>query len=321
MALTLRILRGASLDEASSLTVDAPRIVIGRAKSCDVQLLDPTVSARHACIRLQGGGNVIIDEGSTNGIAVGPVRLPPRTPRVVEDGELVRIGRVWIELRFGAGMPSSPRKAQALALEHLRDELAAQGEDVMPRLEVVAGPEAGAASAIPTDGDLVIGRAQDADLRLGDPNLSRRHLAVCTTGEGFSVRDLGSKGGATLDDEEIGSEPLPFKPGQQLRLGSVTIALVDPLPEAADEIRAAADVKMKASELEASPPGSSQEVVSAPEEAFEPSESPLLPPVVEDLAYEPEPSTRWLATVDVMVALVAIALLAVSGFGLMYVLG
>ena len=318
MPLTLRILDGDRPIEASSLTLDGPRIVIGRAKSCDVQLLDPTVSARHACIRLQSGGNVIVDEGSTNGIAVGRVRLPSRTPRVITDGERVRIGRVWLELSFTARMPDSPRRAQAVALEHLRRELIAQGEDVAPRLEVVEGPETGTSVSLSSDGDVVIGRARDADLRLSDASLSRRHVAVSRDGEGYVIRDLG-KAGATLDGALVEGSA-PFRPGQRLVVGDTTMVLVDPLPRAAEEIRAAADVKMKTVELEESPPGSEEAVVAAPEETAELAETPLPRPVVVE-EIEPEPPARWLATIDVMVALVALALLAASGFGLMYVLG
>ena len=36
------------------LSFDAPRIVIGRGRNCDVSLPDPSVSFRHASIRQQG---------------------------------------------------------------------------------------------------------------------------------------------------------------------------------------------------------------------------------------------------------------------------
>src|SRR5690606_1080837 len=197
--------------------------------------------------------------------------------------------------------------------------LRAQGRAGAARLEVVEGAERGARAALREDGDLVVGRAQDVDLRLSDASLSRRHVAVCRSGEGYAVRDLGSKGGASLDGVAVTQEPMAWKPGQTLRIGETAIALVDPLPEAADEIRAAADVKMKRADLEKPPPGTEAPVVAAPDEAAE-ALSPVSPPVrFEEV--EPEPSGRWLATVDVMVALVALALLAASGFGLMYVLG
>ncbi|MEQ9324335.1 MAG: FHA domain-containing protein, partial [Polyangiaceae bacterium] len=141
MALTVLIKQEGEDDLA--LTLDAPRIVIGRSKACEVQLPDPTVSARHAVIRLQGGSNLIVDEGSTNGIAVGKVKLPARTPRTVKNGEIVRIGRVWLELRFGAGMASKPAEVRAVAMDYLAAQLRAQGEPLAPYVEATEGPAAG----------------------------------------------------------------------------------------------------------------------------------------------------------------------------------
>src|SRR4051812_30619317 len=84
-----------------SLTFDGGRVVLGRGSGSDVRLPDPSVSTRHATIRAQGNDYAIVDEGSTNGTWVGGVRLMPQTPRVVKTGDLVRIGRVWLELSIG----------------------------------------------------------------------------------------------------------------------------------------------------------------------------------------------------------------------------
>ena len=37
---------------------------------------------------------IVVDEASTNGTFVGPVRLPPHTPRIVRSGDLIRLGRI-----------------------------------------------------------------------------------------------------------------------------------------------------------------------------------------------------------------------------------
>src|SRR5437667_9890609 len=97
MALTI-VVRSAEGKSAPRITFDAPRIVIGRGDGCEVRLPDPSVSHRHASIRQRGSDYVVVDEGSTNGTFVGPVRLSPQAPRVVRSGELVRIGRIWLEL-------------------------------------------------------------------------------------------------------------------------------------------------------------------------------------------------------------------------------
>jgi hypothetical protein len=51
------------------------RVVIGRAKDCDIQLSDPNVSRRHAELRQEGATYWIVDLDSTNGTEVNGRRL------------------------------------------------------------------------------------------------------------------------------------------------------------------------------------------------------------------------------------------------------
>src|SRR5260370_31435733 len=99
MAVTV-VVRSEESERELALSFDAPRIVIGRGDGCDVRLPDPSVSLRHASLRQKGGTYMLYDEGSTNGTFLEKVRLPPQTPRMVASGDLVRMGRVWLELRL-----------------------------------------------------------------------------------------------------------------------------------------------------------------------------------------------------------------------------
>src|SRR5260370_20716165 len=88
-------------NDCALLTFDGTqRVVIGRGAGSDVRLPDASVSHRHASIRAQGADFAVIDEGSTNGTFVGSVRIAPHTSRIIRSGDLVRIGRVWLELRI-----------------------------------------------------------------------------------------------------------------------------------------------------------------------------------------------------------------------------
>jgi len=64
---------------------------IGRLPECEVTLIDPNVSRRHAEIHQRGNGFVIVDLGSTNGCTVNGVRVNERDLR---DGDEVGIGNV-----------------------------------------------------------------------------------------------------------------------------------------------------------------------------------------------------------------------------------
>jgi predicted component of type VI protein secretion system len=72
---------------------------IGR-EGCDVNLMDPEVSRRHATIRDQGGSLGIEDLGSTNGTFVNGTRISSVT--VLNDGDEVRLGNTVWSIR-GAG--------------------------------------------------------------------------------------------------------------------------------------------------------------------------------------------------------------------------
>ena len=66
MALTV-VVRSGDHPHPLKISLDAPRIVIGRGEGCEIRLPDPSVSHRHASIRQRGSDYVVVDEGSTNG--------------------------------------------------------------------------------------------------------------------------------------------------------------------------------------------------------------------------------------------------------------
>jgi hypothetical protein len=51
-------------------TIDKSNVVIGRSKDCDIRVVDPNVSRRHAEIRQEGSAYWVQDLGSTNGTTV-----------------------------------------------------------------------------------------------------------------------------------------------------------------------------------------------------------------------------------------------------------
>jgi DNA-binding SARP family transcriptional activator len=82
-------------------------------------------------------------------------------------------------------------------------------------------------------GDLVIGRADDADVSLSwDPAASRRHAVVRVAAGGVvTVADLGSSNGTQVNGTTV--EPparLPLRPGDLVRCGDSVLALTAPSP-------------------------------------------------------------------------------------------
>lgn len=255
-----------------SLTFDTPRLVIGRGEGCEVRLPDPSVSHRHASLRQRGGEYILIDEKSLNGTYIGRVMLPPQSPRVVRSGEMVRVGRVWLEIRIEPKLVTGPGPAAAkeLALELVARGLAAQGEDPHPRVRVIEGPDQGKELRLTEAGRrYVIGRAREGDLALEDPDASRRHVEVGRKGDYLVVHDLGSKGGAFLDGAPLGQTDVAWKAGQVLAIGGTRLGFEYPAAEALAELERSPDEPIR------------------PGESFEPVE-PVAPDKEED---EPEPAS------------------------------
>ena len=90
--------------EGREQTLDAGA-TIGR-EGCDVNLMDPEVSRRHAAIRDQGGSLAIEDLDSTNGTFVNGKRIEVVT--VLSAGDTVRLGNTVWSIRSPSAPTSMP---------------------------------------------------------------------------------------------------------------------------------------------------------------------------------------------------------------------
>jgi hypothetical protein len=91
---------GPESDEEPRLPpVDLPydgQLVLGRSRGCDVCVLEPSVSRRHAELRRTDTGWLLVDWASTNGTWVNGVRVERAH---VADGDEVRLGGACFRLR------------------------------------------------------------------------------------------------------------------------------------------------------------------------------------------------------------------------------
>jgi hypothetical protein len=70
-------------------------------------------------------------------------------------------------------------------------------------------------------GPTVVGRSEQANLRLPDIRVSRRHAQIDFDGAGVTVTDLGSSGGTFVNNERAHSVRL--NPGDRIRFGATTL--------------------------------------------------------------------------------------------------
>jgi hypothetical protein len=89
--------RARQRDARALLVTDGKRLVvgpagatIGRSRSCDVVLEDANVSRRHAEVRPRGGGWLVADLGSTNGVSVNGARIAQA--HALRPGDRIELG-------------------------------------------------------------------------------------------------------------------------------------------------------------------------------------------------------------------------------------
>ncbi|AKF07701.1 GGDEF domain-containing protein [Sandaracinus amylolyticus] len=86
-------------------------------------------------------------------------------------------------------------------------------------LVVIAGANVG--EMYPVGGGLVIGRGADADIRVMDDEISRRHARIAVLGKDILVEDLGSKNGTFLNGTAVRRKAL--QDGDKIQVGATTV--------------------------------------------------------------------------------------------------
>jgi len=97
---------------------------------------------------------------------------------------------------------------------------------------IVTGESLFLSQPLPVAGELVIGRASDADVRVDHPSVSREH-AILRLGAPITIEDLGSANGTRLRGRPlVPHKPIEIQPGEVVDLGSVLL-VVQPRPRSA----------------------------------------------------------------------------------------
>jgi hypothetical protein len=82
--------RALLVTDGKRLVIGASGATIGRSRSCEVVLEDANVSRKHAEVRPRGGGWIVSDLGSTNGVAVNGARI--EQAHALKPGDRIEVG-------------------------------------------------------------------------------------------------------------------------------------------------------------------------------------------------------------------------------------
>jgi pSer/pThr/pTyr-binding forkhead associated (FHA) protein len=239
---------------------------------------------------------------------------------VLRSGELLRVGRIWLELSIEPVPITEDAQlaTRELALALVSSALSAQGEAAAVKVSVASGPDQGKELLLQESGRVyVIGRGAGLDLTLSDPDASRRHVEVSRRGPTLLIKDLGSKNGASLDGQPLPPNKETGWPRNKLvKLGGTELGYEDPVAEALVELEASSDEKMRDSDA-IDPPTGVPKSTAPPTQPSDGGAAPIasMPRAAAARAIRRDGGFR---TADLVIALLAIAVLAASLVGLFW---
>ena len=102
---SIRVMRG--FYEGLELSLDQDWVVIGRGRSADIVLSEPTISRAHAAVGFDGEAFFVQDLSSTNGTGVNGVREPRME---LDDGDEILLGNLLLRISLPERDKASERR-------------------------------------------------------------------------------------------------------------------------------------------------------------------------------------------------------------------
>lgn len=210
------------------ITLDQPRVKVGRGATVDVRLPSRAVSEVHAVFHVEVNEVAVTDEGSTNGTRVNGHLLPPGRRKLLRDGDVVCAAEYSLTVRRVFSPADPAERTASIARRLLLDALKGVGGEAAPPQLVLANTKlAGRAWLLPPPGNVaVIGRGEDCDVMLDDRDCSRHHAELVRDEEGSLLRDLGSKNGLVVGGRSATERRL--RHGDEVTFGRTVLRYVDP---------------------------------------------------------------------------------------------
>ena len=127
---------------------------------------------------------------------------------------------------FGARVDSAapaPSRRERKAAEKAAAKPAKAGRGQPTKVVVLDGPTRGTTVPL-SEAPILIGRGNDAAIRLDDDYVSTRHARIAASGDQWFVEDLGSTNGTYIGNVRI-TQPTTLTLGTQVRVGKTVIEL------------------------------------------------------------------------------------------------
>jgi pSer/pThr/pTyr-binding forkhead associated (FHA) protein len=122
--------------------------------------------------------------------------------------------------------PYAPPPADATGIHSASTQGRSPEGDADPRLIVERAPGHVPGMEYEVGEGAIMGRGDQAEIRLEDPFASSRHARLIRQGAVIVIEDLGSTNGTYLN-EELLSGPQPLHPGDRVRIGDSEFTYMD----------------------------------------------------------------------------------------------
>ncbi len=222
-------------DEGMTTVVPLVRdeITVGRLEGNTIRLTERNISRHHARLKRAFGAFSIIDLNSYNGVRVNGMRIKGEAK--VKEGDKIQVGDYLLAIQSMAAVRAA--RAPTARMENLSQTMKMEEPIVRPpsaqtapipsapRFYVLNSDERGTEYVLAGD-EVRIGRAEDLEVCINHPSISREHAVVASVDGGYSVRDLGSANGMRVNGEDVKEQVI--HPGDLVELGQVKLRFVAP---------------------------------------------------------------------------------------------
>ena len=204
-------------EQEFELTADA--ITIGKAEENQLRITDGSISRKHATIEPNGGGLVIKDLGSLNGVFVNDQRVGVQG-HILVDGDRIEIGRTKMVFRTASSLQAQPAPQPGPP-----PPVPPPSQTTTSYRLLITAPEGAVREFELAATAVIIGRSADSQLYIPDNAISRKHAVIEPNGADLVIKDLGSAGGSHVNGLVIGEKGHILRDGDRIRIGRTEISL------------------------------------------------------------------------------------------------
>jgi len=207
---------------------DQKDFLIGRTEDCAIRIKDFEVSRRTARVQFQNDGYTIKNLGQ-NPILIND---RPITEHTLNNGDHIQLGASLFKVRITKSDPPITAVPGPLS-ETPSASIPSQSTESGPRLEFES--TSGQVKRFPLLKDrILIGRSQQADIRLPDESVSRKHFAILKEGERHLAAKMSRTSPLLINDQDTDRQRL-FS-GDRIQVGPYNLKFMSDHAPAAGTI-------------------------------------------------------------------------------------